>query len=234
MIKIYFLLILSSISLSIFAKSSALGGSILYIKGSASSGPINGQFTPIVKGKIIPYGEVIKTEMQSFVLLQLGEAIKVKINADSELKIKKPEVNDQGGKKRNIFLRLGSAFVNVEPSKMKNNGDSFKLRTKTVSMGVRGTKFFAAISKKRKKSSKDDVWMCVSEGKVVVNKLGDSKEVLVKKGEGIVVKEGKAISKPMPLPWTSNLNWSMNLTENMENKLSIEQAYYDLLDIDYD
>ena len=45
---------------------------------------------------------------------------------------------------------------------------------------------------------------------------------------------GKNTSEPRPLAWTRKLNWSMDSTKDVENKVDIQQAYYDLLNIDYD
>ena len=44
----------------------------------------------------------------------------------------------------------------------------------------------------------------------------------------------KNTTPPKPLAWTEKLNWSMNPSEDVENTVDIRQAYYDLLNVDYD
>lgn len=96
-------------------------------------------------------------------------------------------------------------------------------------MGVRGTELFASYGTGK------DVWMCVNEGIVSVRSKKEKKGTLVKAGEGVVVKKGKWTSKPKPLAWTKKLNWNMDpASGDVVNKVSIESAYSDLLDEDYD
>lgn len=98
-------------------------------------------------------------------------------------------------------------------------------------MGVRGTEFFVAHGKK----SSGDIWMCVSSGEVVVKAKTEKKATSVKAGEGIVIKGGKETSNPKPLAWTQKLNWNMDPKKGkVENTISIDQAYSDVLDFDYD
>ena len=96
-------------------------------------------------------------------------------------------------------------------------------------MGVRGTEFFASYG------SGKDIWMCVNEGIVSVKSKSENKQTLVNAGEGVVIKKGSGTSKPKPLAWTKKLNWNMDpKVGEVVNKVSIEAAYSDLLDEDYD
>lgn len=93
-------------------------------------------------------------------------------------------------------------------------------------MGVRGTEFFVSYG-----TSNNDTWMCVNEGVVQVDS-DKRKGVNVKAGEG--VKVSKSVSDPKFLPWTKKLNWNFNPKKDLENKVSIEDAYKDPLNFDYD
>lgn len=231
--KIYFILtLLFCFHLSVYGSEE--GAKILYLKGKGVSGPPEGPFSPIDKATKIPIGHIVETKKDSLILMSIADVVKVKLNELSRLKIEPPKKNAQGKKERNLFLELGNAFVDVFTKKLKNKNEALRVRTKTVAMGVRGTQFFAALAKSPKKVLKKDVWMCVKKGEVIVQSLKDGKEVSVKKGEGVVVPSGEGISAPKALPWTSNLNWSMDIKEDMVNKVPIEQAYYDLLNVDYD
>jgi len=125
---------------------------------------------------------------------------------------------------------MGSLFSKVQK---QTNGRQFKVLTKSAALGVRGTEFFTAINEKKPGAA--DVWMCVHEGSVFVNDLADSKSVVVKKGEGVVIPAGKSVTTPKPYAWTKNLNWNMDpKAGKVLDETFIEPAYDDLLDKNYD
>ncbi|MFP5384681.1 MAG: FecR domain-containing protein [Bacteriovoracia bacterium] len=100
---------------------------------------------------------------------------------------------------------------------------SFKIKTRAVSMGVRGTQFFVQAT------GKDDVWMCVNEG--VVNVLKNKKSVDVPAGKGVFVDQ-KEISKPAAFAWTKKINWKMNPDQGeLDHKINLN---YDILENFYD
>ena len=100
---------------------------------------------------------------------------------------------------------------------------SFKVRTRAVSMGVRGTQFFVQTT------GKDDVWMCVNEGVVKVQK--NKKNVDVPAGKGVFV-DKKEISKPEAFAWTKRINWKMDAGQGeLDHKINLN---YDILENFYD
>ena len=125
-------------------------------------------------------------------------------------------------------ITSGSSFFSILKSKVRNNKKyKYQVKTKQAAMGVRGTEFFVAYGKSK------DSWMCVNEGLVEVQSHSSNKKVLVKSGEGVRI-DGK-VSDPKALPWTKKLNWKMTgNASDLENKVSIEDAYSDPLDQDYD
>ena len=201
-------------SLHLYAKD----GNLLYVRGDVS---IDGK--KATKGASISYGQKVKAGLKSLAVVSMKDGSKLKINQNSEIELK--GIKKTKVKTSIVKLLKGNIFVKFKKTKAKG----FKLQADNVAMGVRGTEFFASLGKKGKK----DVWMCVNEGKVAVAKKGQKKAVLVKEGQGIVAPEEGEISEPKPLPWTKKLNWKME-GEDLENTVSIEEAYENPLDLDYE
>lgn len=216
-----FLVVLSLFfSFSVFAEN----GKVIFTKGLVKIG----KSTKLKKNQVIKVGDRITTGKDSLAVLHLPQGNKVKLGPESVMVIKVLPKSKNDSTKLNLLR--GNSFIKVLKGKLRKGQKSkLTLRTKTAAMGVRGTEFFASYG------SGNDVWMCVNEGVVAVRSKNEKKSTLVKEGEGIVVKNGTDTSKPKPLEWTRKLNWNMNpKSGDLVNKVSIESAYTDLLDKDYD
>lgn len=218
--KIVLVLIFSLWTNFLWAKSAT----VVFVKGDVK----DSKNKEIKKGQDLPEGSYVNTGAGSFAVLQLPFGNKVKVGEQSQLKVSKLAPKKEA--QTRLSLLKGSSFIKVIKSKLtKGQKSKLILRTRTTAMGVRGTEFFASYG------SGNDVWMCVNEGVVSVRSKKEKKATFVNAGEGIVVKDGEKTSKPKPLKWTKKLNWSMDPTSgDLENKVSIESAYTDLLDQDYD
>lgn len=98
----------------------------------------------------------------------------------------------------------------------------FKIKTKNAAMGVRGTQFFVS-------ANESDVWMCVQEGVVAVEK--GKTVVEVPAGKGVFV-DKKDVSKPAAFAWTKKINWKMDPKEGeLDHKINLN---YDVLENFYD
>jgi hypothetical protein len=207
----------------VFSNIASAGGKLIYAKGQVqvlSKGSKSKMFQKIKKGAELKIGDIVRTRKNSLAILSLEGGSKLKLNPDSAVTIKSTQKNNE------------EVFLNKLNKKAK---PKFRLKTKTVSMGVRGTSFFASYGKKQSKKIRKDVWMCVNEGLVEVVNVKSKQKVQVKAGEGIKVERGNKISDPKPLAWTQKLNWNMDESKgDLENKVSIEDAYTDPLDEDYD
>ncbi len=219
----------------IFSNIASAGGKLVYSKGTVevlSKKTKSKMFQKIKKGASLEIGDIVRTRKGALAILSLDGGSKLKLNPNSAVTIKNTQKNNE-----EVFLNKGSAFINVLKSKLsKNAKPKFNLRTKTVAMGVRGTSFFASYGKTpTQKKVRKDIWMCVNEGLVEVVNVKSKQKVQVKAGEGIKVDKGQKISDPKPLAWTKKLNWNMDEGKgDLENKVSIEEAYSDPLDQDYD
>jgi hypothetical protein len=227
----FFIILSLLFSMQVFAGI----GTAIYIKGEVSIKGSNNKFIKLKKGQMINVGDMIRTKNKSIAVLSLKSGSKIKLNENSALTIEKERTKTRPS---SLFLNAGSVFMSILKSKIYKTGKSkvkMVLKTRTTAMGVRGTKFFASYGKQKSPDKRKDLWMCVNSGLVEVKTNASKKTVLVKAGEGIEVKEGKEISDPKALAWTKNLNWEFDAKKgDLENKVSIEEAYTDLLDKDYD
>lgn len=180
-------------------------------------------------GQKISEEAVVTTVGKSVATVTMPDQSIIKIGSNSVVTIKELSNSQKKNSSTVIALLSGSLFSKVQ--KQKGNL-KFRVITKTASMGVRGTQFFTALSEK--KAGKTDVWMCVHEGEVLV-KGRDSKSVTVKAGEGVVVPAGKSVTEPKPYAWTQKLNWNMDpKAGELIDNTSLDSAYHDLLDQNYD
>lgn len=183
---------------------------------------------PITTGQIFHHGEVLRTGPKSTAIVTLNEGSKVKLNENSVLLASQLDEGAATGGAVDIELQAGSAFAKV--TKRKEN--KFRIHTKSATMGVRGTEFFAGVSAP---DDKGDLWMCVREGSVEVTDDATEQSVLVPAGKGVSKPAGKPISDVRAYAWTKKLNWNMNPgSGSVFNKVPMDAVYLDLLKRDYD
>ncbi len=179
----------------------------------------------IIKGSKLEVGSRIHVGESGLVVIRGSDGSVVKLDENSSLEITKMAKTPQSNEETMYSIVKGSGFFNFP----KNLDKKTTVRTKTASMGVRGTEFFVAHGKS------SDVWMCVNEGLVAVTSSEVKKPVLVKAGEGIKLAGGTSISDPKALPWTRKLNWKFDPTlGELKNTVSIEEAYASPLEMDID
>lgn len=206
-------------TLLIFTLNTLAQGLVVYVKNEVS---IDGK--RLKKGDKVAVGRVVKAGKASIAVIKFDNSSTVKINENSSVKLK---AFDSKKKSSRFSLLRGSSFFKMDPKA----GGKLSVQAKTVAMGIRGTHFFVSYGQKKK----EDVYMCVQEGKVAIRGKKQKKPVLVNAGEGVVVAGGLKSSKPSVLPWTKNLNWELDpKKKNLENKVSIEEGYANPLDRDYD
>jgi hypothetical protein len=170
--------------------------------------------------------DVIKVGPASIAIIKFDQTATVKLAENSTLKIINPKVST---KPISIVLTSGSLFSKII-QKALLGATNFEVRAKSTVMGVRGTEFFTAFSQEDKSK---DLWMCVNSGEVSVM-TSKSKEIFVKAGEGVFIKNGTNASKPKKYAWTQKLNWNMNPKSGELKNSAMKELYMDLLDQDYD
>lgn len=206
-----------------FGSANSFAAKLFYAKGEVT---INGK--KVKKGANLPEGTTLSTGRKSLAIISFATGSKTKVEANTSVTIKKEEPQS---KKITLYLKAGALFNSV--TKQKTKKSHFKVFTRSVAMGVRGTDFFVTYSQRDEDSPKD-LWMCVNEGAVLVQSLKDKKTELVKEGEGVLIAGGKEVTPPKKYQWTKKLNWNMDPKKDLENKADLSKAYYNVLDMDYD
>ena len=200
----------------------ALSGQVVYTEGDVTLRN-GGQTHDAVIGDSLGAGDVIITGPKSFAVIDLANATTLKLKEKTTLAI------DSIGESTSVNLSAGGVFTSIA---RKLTG-RFSVNTQTAVAGVRGTEFFMAYGKTI--DAKPDVWLCVNSGAVEVVIPETGQTVIVPKGLGINIVGGAKITAPKSYPWTRKLNWNIDPgSGTVDDRTSLEQAYSDLLNQDYD
>ncbi len=198
------------------------GSSLFYTRGDVKIDGVAAK-----KGDAVTVGQEIETGAGALAIVDLEGGSKLKIEPNSSVKI--ALLNNE---KKGSLISLIKGKVITKARKLEVGKDRLQINARKASFGVRGTLFFVGIDESKKK---DDVWMCVEHGEVVVRGADETKVTSVKAGEGVVVADAKKTSTPAYFPWTSKINWEVDLTESIkDNDEVIEKAYANPLRRSYD
>lgn len=175
-------------------------------------------------GEQVRAGDAVSTGGGATAIVEFDDGSRVKLRGDSRFVL---EAADE--QQTTLYLALGGLFSKVA----KLGGQRrFKVRTHAAVLAVRGTEFFTAYGRRTRRGH--DMWACVNEGSIELSSLKEPGAVLVKAGEGVLVKDGSRLTKPQAFDWTKDLNWSMDAAKGpVEDTTDLGGAYADLLDQDY-
>jgi hypothetical protein len=200
----------------------ALNGQVTYTEGGVSVRSSSGAH-PAEIGDALGAGDVIVTSARSLAVIDLANGTTLKLREKTTLAI------DSIGELTSVNLSAGGVFTTIVG---KLTG-KFSVRTQSAVAGVRGTEFFVAYG--RTIDSQPDVWLCVNSGAVEVTIPDTGQTVQVPAGLGINIVGGMKITTPRRYPWTRRLNWNADPgSGKVEDTTSLEAAYSDLLNQDYD
>ncbi|MGO9309431.1 MAG: FecR domain-containing protein [Spirochaetia bacterium] len=210
------------LSVALPASVLAVSGQVVYTEGDVAWR--NGASThDAAIGDSLGPGDVIVTGPQSLAVIDLSNGTTLKLKEKTTLAI------DSIGDSTAVTLTAGGVFTTIV-GKLTGR---FSVQTQTAIAGVRGTEFFVAYGKTI--DEKPDVWLCVNSGAVEVAIPETGQTVVVKQGLGINIVGGEKITSPRRYPWTRKLNWNINPSSGtVDDRTSLEQAYSDLLNQDYD
>jgi len=144
-------------------------------------------------GDELPQGGVIEVDKDktASIDIQYPEGHYLRLKAGTKLKL--------GGDSYQMELLLGQIYLHAIPGK---NADKIRVKTRAVIAGVRGTKF--TVEEYPNHSS----YICVCEGQVSVTGVNDHAtdgERLVKVGEDLWARPGKAMGQPISSPGMSKM-----------------------------
>ncbi|MGA2640756.1 MAG: FecR family protein [Spirochaetia bacterium] len=210
------------LSLALPGAAFAVSGQVVYTEGDVAWR--NGTEThEAAIGDSLGPGDVIVTGAGSLAVIDLANGTTLKLKEKTTLAI------NSIGESTAVTLTAGGVFTTI----VRKLTGRFSVQTQTAVAGVRGTEFFMAYG--RTIDEKPDVWLCVNSGAVEVAIPDTGQTVVVKQGLGINIVGGRKITSPKRYPWTRKLNWNINPgTGTVDDRTSLEQAYSDLLNQDYE
>ncbi|MFN3603285.1 MAG: FecR domain-containing protein [Leptonema sp. (in: bacteria)] len=160
------------ISYAIFAESKAL---VVFKKGNSFVLKEN-KPVPINVNTIVMEKDIIRTEKDSYVNLQLSNGVIVRIGSNSQIvisKILKTEKDEEFA----LDINKGEILSKVE--KQKNKNLKLEIQSPTAIASVRGTDFYVEASEK-------ETTIAVNNGKVEVSSIDGSQKQTIQAGEKIV------------------------------------------------
>jgi len=174
-------------------------------------------------GMSVYEGDRVATGANTTAIITLENSVDIKLRDETTLDM------DSLSDEVKVNLVSGSIFSRVKRRLVKK----YTVKAETVLAGVRGTEFFIAYG--RTIEDTPDIWLCVNEGSVAVAVEGLHKSAIVKEGEGINIVAGNKLTKVKKYPWTRDLNWNTDPGKgDVKDNTSLDSAYSDLLDQDYD
>lgn len=167
------------------------------------------------EGATIDKFATVKTEAGSVAIIAYGKdyASKIKLGEKTSLDISKVELN-LPEQKEGIFIQLlaGDILLKIfNPSKQK----TLRIKTKTVTMGIRGTTFFV-------RANENDSVLLVKEGAVEMESDEKRNTAFVYTDKGFVI-DSNGEAKPVDLN-TYNVNWDVEKAE-IEKKEVVKIDY---------
>ncbi len=178
------------------------GAELFHSKGSVQVKALSTVFVDVEKGEFFTDGDIIKTGPNALAIIRFPDNSTLRILPNTEITIEKlaEPVEDSVLGSTNIFLKIGQLFINVINEEA---APIFHVKTTSVAMGVRGTRFFAGIDE-----STGHTELAVDKGVVEISNPSnkDHKEA-IEAGHGIHVEEGK-FTHPQKYDWVRSLDYN--------------------------
>lgn len=156
--------------------------------------------TQVNKGLILETGDLIKTSENSLVIIKSSAStLKISSNSVMKLNFDNPEVI-------NSDILIGTAVIRFLNKKLRpSTKEMMTVKTPTASLGVRGTRFFTFVGKK-----KNNVILSVDNGIVAFAGTNTNNEVLVRKNSSSMVNMKSNILKSRKFGFEKLINWSVD------------------------
>ena len=162
-------------------KITYIRGDVFYVRGN--------QIKPAVVGMKLLKKDTIKTKNDSMTKLLLSDKSAISLGSNTNFSIQ-DFLYDEKKNKAKIALQSNKGVFRIITGKIsKVSPDRFKLKTKTLTIGIRGTIFSGEILK-------DEERIFCEKGRIFVQGKGVTQELA--KGYKSIAKRGQAPSKPQP------------------------------------
>jgi len=166
----------------------------------------NGSERSLLRGESLHEGDIIETGSKSLAIISFLNTSKMKLSSGSSITLEKVMGNakSKNGAYLSFYQKAGTSLVKFLNKSKKND---LEVRTNSVAIGVRGTKFLVGYGKGREAG---DLYTYVNEGKVTAMNFDRDDHTDIPQGKGVYIdREGK-ISEPRDLPWAKKLNWDVS------------------------
>lgn len=178
---------------------------VFLVRGVAALKTADSDAVSLRVGDAIDTGDVVVTGENALVVFILPDGSKIKMNQNSEMSFSEiiASVGGESVGRTSLVLSIGSAVMDIEN---KNNEPKLEVKTKSVSMGVRGTRFYAGYD-----AEQNETWAAVDRGELEIydpNQRETRAEVL-EKGQAMLVQKG-SFSQPTQYDWQSELDYDVS------------------------
>lgn len=207
MIKLYSkqslaILCLYLFSLSLYAQS----GRLVFMKGNVSfrlQGSKN--YKKMKKGAVVKTGDVIKTGSDGLAIIK-NDLMTIKLTKNSLLKL-----NFRSNGRVSARVTRGGAIFKVMKNKLSKKDDLYRLkvRTKSASVGVRGTTFMVYNGEQKNSMT------MVKEGIVDFQGYGSNFAVAVNSDKTAMTNQEKKNLKPRNLGLAQKVNWELDTKKQL-------------------
>jgi hypothetical protein len=138
------------------ADGTAMAGKVVSVEGRVlmrQDGSAGGALNGLKPGDVVKEGDVINTSSNGKVKLLLEDHTILDLGPSALFKVQKFQVNHGGDRQVDMQMAYGSVRASVSKPVNTAAGGKFQIRTRTATMGVRGTEFIVqsemgAISRK--------------------------------------------------------------------------------------
>ena len=179
---------------------------VFYKKGYVVKLDSEGVETQLKKGDSLIEGESIKTGGGAFAILKIGNHSTHRVEEKSEILIEKLpytfEESEELQQGAGFFLKMGTVFSNIVK---KADEESFQVKTRNTTMGVRGTELMASID-----PDSQDTWLTVNEGTVEVSNGLSKSDDLVEHGKTMVIEKDKNFTQQKRYDFQEKLSWDLD------------------------
>lgn len=197
-----------------FAKENPYSAEIFFYRGVVELSTTGGEFGEVHRSDSINIGDIIKTGERSFAIIRFPDKSTMRVEPNTEVKFEALVERIEGVSlgSSDIVLRIGRVVIDVIN---KSKAPVFNLKTKNISMGVRGTLFAVGVD-----TLTGHTDLAVHRGEVEVSRFDNpATRDVVSAGHAINLENGKNFTQPQRYKWIKNANFNVH-DENLNHARS--------------
>lgn len=169
---IFFFITLVYTGGEIYSNSKAL---VVFKKGNAFLIKENAK-VPVAVNSVISENDIIRTEKDSYINLQLGNGVIIRVGSNSQILVKNII---RGSKEESYSINLSEGEVLTKVEKQKDKTIKLDIQSPTAIASVRGTELLV-------ETNQNQSIIAVNEGEVEVSSIDGSQKQTIQAGEKII------------------------------------------------